>query len=1089
MSSIVNFTSFVTGDWRFVNMKLNKSLKLLTVITSFSLLATATDVAAWFAPKAIIDNETAPISGVTLGAYFAYGNGHPTTPENPNDRVYGITVPRHLYNLAWLQYLGFFNNDDTQYYFELADNIDMTGWTLPPIGTEENPFTGNFNGNGYVIHGLTVSNNFSDFAKHPGEVQANQFTQPHILGFFGVIGDINDNLSSTSYSSAVNEFSNTGLTGITVKTYLRDSLMGVAAGYVEGNMKNIAVDASTINLDSSISGSTTSYGGFTQNISDFSLVGYTTNKKQIKKVDETIYDVNVSSGYEFNATEQGDTTGWGGSVDMLKMYNRLYSIAGSATRNNDYVYEKNALTQLNGTVTETNKTTARAYTYRDREEGSFVFSAYANNSTANNGNYLYISGGTRVYTSHIGEVSRNDGFTIYNNNRYLGISNGTISNTNTAWHIDSNNRLTATVDGTVYYLTHNVTLSTNTSDTWTKSSNRLTYSGSGWFSLTYYLYCNNNGTWTTTTSRTNITLDTASYTAIEEIEDGTYMDYTGTNVTYFPLVTEDNSNNAARRNTGYVIGGSEDKTTSATYPYKTGDIRVSKYGTSDISNSYSGGNLTNVYTINANLQRETINENNYEKYTSSKEGLLSSITGGNVYGLHFMSANISINNLVTADYALINNQDKTDYQMPSSSIDFNLKEKGIINFFAGTYFSGNNSFFSLHHIERDGNDAITSIKEIAEIYKSTNERKDYIYKYSDGTYSETLTSDYSLKFSTNRIKKQSSLTSNAIYYFEIPVNEGEYALGSVSGGTGAYLMYLDIGANAAKFERTELTEHFLCETLVVSYPDGVALVSLPKTFSKETPVINISTDLDYLDSACVEIHGGYTNSFTIDRNNGDVTLTRSNQSLAPPIYSGEEITLIHDSGSSTNVPIIPILEETREVKRLTYYDVNVNMECLVKTVITDTSIDGGAFTRTITQDIYESTDPNGTIETTYVYNSETDQRDLMKIYRTNTGVRYSSAELINQTTLPISSISSTSLLVVRIVQNGGNGFDEVILPEVAIDTSAASGTYYKFNDYLITITPNGADVVIYVKSYSSGKTIYYGTTQVTGANQTITITV
>jgi hypothetical protein len=122
-------------------------------------------------------------------------------------------------------------------------------------------------------------------------------------------------------------------------------------------------------------------------------------------------------------------------------------------------------------------------------------------------------------------------------------------------------------------------------------------------------------------------------------------------------------------------------------------------------------------------------------------------------------------------------------------------ERGYINFFAGTYFSGNNSFFSLHHIERDENDEITSIQEIAEIYKSSNDRKDYIYKYTDGSYSDTLTSDYSLTFSTNRIKRQSSITTNAVYYFEIPVNAGEFALGSVDGGTGAYLMYLDIGTN------------------------------------------------------------------------------------------------------------------------------------------------------------------------------------------------------------------------------------------------------------------------------------------------------
>ena len=284
------------------------------------------------------------------------------------------------------------------------------------------------------------------------------------------------------------------------------------------------------------------------------------------------------------------------------------------------------------------------------------------------------------------------------------------------------------------------------------------------------------------------------------------MDYSGDNVTYFPLITNPDSYNVARKNTGYVIGGSEYKNTAqdSPYPNKTGDIRVSRYSTSDISNSYSSGNLTNVYTIGSNLRTAPINESDYSKYAESKTAFLESITGGNIYGLHFMSANIDISHLVTADYTLINGEEKTNYKMPASSIDFNVVEKGFINFFAGTYFTGNNSFFSLHSIERDANDAITAIKEISEIYGSSDDKKDYIYKYSDNSYSASLTSDYSLLFSTNRIKTTNNITDDAVYYFEIPVNAGEFALGSVDGGTGAYLMYLDIATNGGTDQQADV---------------------------------------------------------------------------------------------------------------------------------------------------------------------------------------------------------------------------------------------------------------------------------------------
>lgn len=138
-------------------------------MTAFTGVAALTGIAAWFKPTATISSDVNILDGVVDGAYFAYGNGSPLNNET-GDKPYGITTPRHLYNLAWLTYLGYFN-DKPQMYFELGENIDMTGWALPPIGTETFPFTGNFNGQGYVISNLTVSNNYADFGvKHPAKV-------------------------------------------------------------------------------------------------------------------------------------------------------------------------------------------------------------------------------------------------------------------------------------------------------------------------------------------------------------------------------------------------------------------------------------------------------------------------------------------------------------------------------------------------------------------------------------------------------------------------------------------------------------------------------------------------------------------------------------------------------------------------------------------------------------------------------------------------------------------------------------------------------------------------------------------------------
>ena len=116
-------------------MKKNKLLVAGAFVFLTAGMISASLSLAWFHPTTKVGNQgetnTMPIDGSSSSGYFAYGDG---SAENP----YGIRIPRHLYNLAWLQYIGYFG--DKQIYFELANDVDMSGWTLPPIGTEDNPF-------------------------------------------------------------------------------------------------------------------------------------------------------------------------------------------------------------------------------------------------------------------------------------------------------------------------------------------------------------------------------------------------------------------------------------------------------------------------------------------------------------------------------------------------------------------------------------------------------------------------------------------------------------------------------------------------------------------------------------------------------------------------------------------------------------------------------------------------------------------------------------------------------------------------------------------------------------------------------------
>ena len=56
------------------------------------------------------------------------------------------------------------------------------------------------------------------------------------------------------------------------------------------------------------------------------------------------------------------------------------------------------------------------------------------------------------------------------------------------------------------------------------------------------------------------------------------------------------------------------------------------------------------------------------------------------------------------------------------------------------------------------------------------------------------------------------------------MNDGEYALGSAEEKAGAYLLYLDIGANAAQVYRTIMSEHFGVSEFTMKYPFGVAIL-------------------------------------------------------------------------------------------------------------------------------------------------------------------------------------------------------------------------------------------------------------------------
>lgn len=279
---------------------------IVSIIVSGGILAAIASTIAWF------DNKTsvtpAIIEGSSQGAYFGGGDGTEGTP-------YLIKNQRHLYNLAWLQYLGEFNKNvdsdstaiDKQYYFKRDDSLKDSGldrkdFVLPPIGTESNPFLGNFDGNDVTINHLTVSNNFNDLNKHPYNVTSDSFNQEkiQIVGFFGIIGS--HNALSYSYSSAINSVSNLYLNNVTINTSSNNTLCGIFAGYANASISYCGVHYATIKIGSNI----TKIDAF-NNVSSYTLIG----------------DYN-QDGYEWEDKPGGDV-GYGTSTDIKSLHLSLIS--------------------------------------------------------------------------------------------------------------------------------------------------------------------------------------------------------------------------------------------------------------------------------------------------------------------------------------------------------------------------------------------------------------------------------------------------------------------------------------------------------------------------------------------------------------------------------------------------------------------------------------------------------------------------------------------------------------------------------------------------------------------------------------------
>lgn len=394
-----------------------KKIVFSALAAIISLITAAVVVFGWLADLSNI--QPPQYSGAVNSSYFASGDGSVTSP-------YEINHPRHLYNLAWLQNIGYFNSTSegklNQNYFEISADLDMSGYVLPPIGTTEYPFMGNLNGGGKTIINLTVSN-VKKTSDMPYEISLWPMgigesdwlpasTEAEIVGFFGVIGNYGEKYASGSFDSTLVSVSNLFLDKLTVRTRTNNSLIGLFAGYVCGNVSDIGVYRSAVSIGSGVATLDATYSAH----SKYAIIG----------------------DYDSSTTNWSDQTGSGSGGDL--------KIDPNATGDVFTAVSDGSYRAITGSV-----------------QNSAFFVGQLNATTINGGvkgQYLY--NGETISTEANHEYYATGSTTVSNTN--IVVSGTSINVTNANLYIEPSAANISTSNSTTTYLTDvlNVTLDTKT---------------------------------------------------------------------------------------------------------------------------------------------------------------------------------------------------------------------------------------------------------------------------------------------------------------------------------------------------------------------------------------------------------------------------------------------------------------------------------------------------------------------------------------------------------------------------------------------------------------------------------------------------
>ena len=721
-----NGAKAATAEDSIKTADLGRSIALAAVLLATVFISIVTASLAWLFNGVIVGSDETDFYGSSLGSYFAGGDGK--TPET----AYEIEDKVHLYNLAWLQYIGVFNTvgEDGkihQVYFTLSgesDVIDASGLIIPPIGTKEHPFVGNFNGAGKTISGVTISTYLSEsngdggIVEHPEAVEEidksiGNSSDASIVGFFGVVGDIDGTLKNLiaddstveGIENKVNAVYDLMLRDMTIRSDTKQTLIGLLAGYVNASVGNVGIGTSRLVTAADVAalGNSISAAQAQAFISEYSLIG-DYNEKVVEWKD--LPSGGSSSDDGPNVTPDDDGS-WGGTINMLEINTRLTAMLKTNSANANVETTNN----YSGYKLSSSTLNVNLYTYKFSEKAGNVICYIASNTTQ----ATYIP----VKVTDSSDISTGAETPHPSNNGYI-----TSAGSTTGGKVRARSE---------YYtaIYNSLGLSGKT------SSEADNYNTEGTLSI--------------------ITYDFASK-AFKVIKD----EYTDEN--------------------GEVKG----KTTTSVNGYeikKHTDLKLASYEkvrnklhTILSSNNFLHGIHFMRYIpalskdSSGNITSFDITRTQLDAITTTSNGPTVIDTGKDLS----LGTNYSVQELL------------------AGSIDFYVQDKGLITAVAGTYYNNTDqTLFDLYKINRGANKEIVSITKIQTIYQDT-----------DGNYVYNPTNTNGLKLKFDFGVTETLPVRYAMYYFEIPVMAGEYAISAKANystsdkvNDGAYLVYLDIGAN------------------------------------------------------------------------------------------------------------------------------------------------------------------------------------------------------------------------------------------------------------------------------------------------------